>query len=94
MTATITATRLTTEDLARQLPDILQRVRQHGERFLVVEANGHELAFLGPAPVRGITGRDLAKRLEGLDWPDDEFANDLEKAQMAQTLADPSSWES
>jgi hypothetical protein len=93
MTATETATRISPEELAESLPDILERVRQHAERFIVVDVTGRELAVLGPPlPIKGITGRELAERLAGLEWPDEDFANDLEAARASQRPPKAPDW--
>ena len=95
MTATETATRISPEELAGNLPDILERVRQHAERFIIIDVTGRELAVLGPPlPIKGISGRELAERLAGLEWPDEDFANDLEAAKRAQSIAEPPAWDS
>ena len=42
----------------------------NGERRVPVEAT----------PVKGIPAKEFARRLKGLEWPDEDFADDLEKA--------------
>ena len=86
---TITAT-----ELARNLSDFLNRVKYKGERF-VVERNGEVVATLAPAAPLPATGtlRDLV-RLVQEQWPDDQFAEDLERAhaEMNQPLPPPPDW--
>jgi antitoxin (DNA-binding transcriptional repressor) of toxin-antitoxin stability system len=73
--------RLSTTELVERLPDLLARVQDRGERF-VIERDGEPIATLAPpdAP-RGITLGELAERLADLEWPDDGFADDLEEIQ-------------
>jgi prevent-host-death family protein len=70
-------TRITATELARNLSDILNRVRYKGERFRIVR-NGDILAVIEPAaapPAR--TFEELAERLGNLYMPEG-FARDLE----------------
>ena len=63
------------EELARDLPDVLRRVRKRGEKFAVT-CDGETAAEIRPAP-RFASPEEVAAKLEGLDWPDEAFANDL-----------------
>ena len=75
--------RLTTEELASNLTDVLDRVRG-GERF-VIECDCNEIAVLAPpVPQPGVTGRELADALRNVPRPDDTFAEDLEAIHNAQ----------
>ena len=88
--------RLSTTELVDRLPDILARVRDRGEHF-VIERDGEPVATLAPpAASRGITLRELAERLADLDWPDDGFADDLEaiQAEMNRQRVEPPEWPS
>ena len=89
MERTITAT-----DLAKNLSDVLSRVRYRGERF-VIERNGEPVALLEPAGARpGITLRELATQLSGFALPGDGFADDLEAIQASQQPVEPPEWPS
>jgi antitoxin (DNA-binding transcriptional repressor) of toxin-antitoxin stability system len=86
-------TRITSTELARNLSDILNRVRYKREQFLI-ERNGETVATLGPA-TKGTTLREF------VEWwannrPDDKFADDLEAihAEMNQPLPEPPEWPS
>ncbi len=94
MTATETATRITEDELAKNLADIMKRVHEHGDEFSVVR-DGVVIAVIRPfrQPI-GITGRELAKRLAGLEWPDEDFARDLEEAQRLQRPPREPEWPS
>ena len=94
MTATEAALRITEEELSKNLADILKRVHEHGDEFSVVR-DGVVIAVFRPVrqPV-GITGRELAKRLAGLEWPDEDFGRDLEDAQTSQRPPEEPQWPS
>ncbi len=88
METTITAT-----ELARNLSDILNRVRYRGERFRV-EKNGEAIAVIEPSPRKARTFAELSRRLQGLEWPVG-FADDLEKVIRDQPpMSEPPSWPS
>jgi len=89
MGTTITAT-----ELAKNLSDVLNRVRHRGERFLI-ERNGEPLATLTPASTTAtITMRELAAQLGDLALPGEWFADDLEAIQRAQPPAGDPTWRS
>jgi antitoxin (DNA-binding transcriptional repressor) of toxin-antitoxin stability system len=84
MESTISAT-----TLARQLGDILGRVRYRGEAF-VIERNGTAIARLGPAG--GKTSR-ATWHSAIRDWrdaapPEPEFADDLSRIGAADSAPD------
>jgi prevent-host-death family protein len=90
------ATKITATELARNLSDILNRVRYRGERF-VVERNGEVVAVLESAPEgKAISWGEFAKFWEDLPKPDSDFWDDVEEAHrlMNQPLPEPSSWDS
>jgi prevent-host-death family protein len=80
-------------EAARNLSDLLNRVRYRGERFTVVRG-GEEVAEIVPAK-RGarVTLRDLRRALSSLPPPDEDFATDLERIRAEQPPAEPS-WHS
>jgi antitoxin (DNA-binding transcriptional repressor) of toxin-antitoxin stability system len=84
------ATTITTTELTDNLTDILGRVRERGERF-VIERDGQPVATLAPASVTaGITMRELAARMGDLPLPGESFADDLETIQRSQPpMGDP-----
>ena len=71
------ATRIDVSELARSLADVLERVRDSGETF-VVEQGGQPLATIVPssAPI-GPTPRELAEQLGSMHLLDPDFADDL-----------------
>jgi prevent-host-death family protein len=87
-------TKITATELARNLSDILNRVRYKGEQF-IVERNGEPVATLGPpAPGQELTVADFLRRLGTLEWPDEDFASDLEEVQVQanQLRVEPPDW--
>lgn len=87
METTITAT-----ELSELLSDVLNRVKDRGERF-VVQRNGETVATIAPASnSRGITARELIALAGDLPMPGDGFADDLEAIQAAQGLAEAPEW--
>ena len=67
-------TPISSDELARDLPGVLRRVRKHGERF-VITCDGETAAEMLPAR-NFASPEEVAAKLEGLEWPDEEFAND------------------
>lgn len=89
-----TETKITATQLAKNLSDVLNRIRYRGERF-VVERNGEPVASLGPVTSpRGITASELVALVGDLEMPGDGFADDLEAIQAAQPPAETSEWPS
>ena len=79
METTITAT-----ELAKSLTEILKRIRDGQERF-VIQQHGKPIATLAPVSSSSpITLRELALLLATLPRPDSAFADDLEAIQSAQ----------
>jgi prevent-host-death family protein len=88
------ATRITATELARNLSDVLNRIRYKGERFVVVR-NGEELARLEPRPeYRRMTFREFVEVVRSAPKPDDEFLEDLRQIRAAQDSLPESPWES
>ena len=87
METTITAT-----ELARSLSDVLNRVHYRNERF-IVQRNGETIATLvPPGPLRGTTLQEIAEKLRGLEFPDGDFADDLEEIQANQSRSEFLEW--
>jgi prevent-host-death family protein len=92
--ATRTPTRITATELARNLSDILNRVRYKGETFVVVR-NGAEVAVLrAPDPPKKMTMREFVEVLERLPRPGKKFADDIEWARKNQPPLDEDLWDS
>jgi antitoxin (DNA-binding transcriptional repressor) of toxin-antitoxin stability system len=88
-------TRITLSEFARELADILDRVRTRGEGFLI-EQDGVAVASLGPverASRSEPTWRDLLALLKSAPV-DDAFADDLEFIHAQQPPAPRDVWPS
>lgn len=85
------ATRITPDELSDHLPDILERVKENGEDF-VIEKDGEPLARLAPTVSAVATWRTLADIFEQ-NPPDAEFADDLERVHKSQPPMPPDPWE-
>lgn len=67
-------TPISSDELARDLPGVLRRVRKHGERFAIT-CDGETAAEVLLAR-NFASPEEVAAKLEGLEWPDEEFASD------------------
>ena len=85
--------RISATEAARNLSDLLNRVRYRGERFTVVRG-GEEVAEIVPAmPGGGVTLVELRRALAPLGPPDEGFLDDLGRIRAEQPPAEPS-WRS
>jgi antitoxin (DNA-binding transcriptional repressor) of toxin-antitoxin stability system len=88
------ATTITATELARSLSDVLNRVRYRNESF-VIQRNGETIAtIVPPVPMRGVTLREIAEKLRGVEFPGDGFADDLEEIQANQGKMEAIDWPS
>jgi antitoxin (DNA-binding transcriptional repressor) of toxin-antitoxin stability system len=86
------STTISTTELARNLADVLDRVRNRGEQF-TVERDGEPIASLGPATTAiGVSRAEFLARLGDLTMPGDGFADDLEAIQREQPITEPPAW--
>jgi hypothetical protein len=79
--------------LARSISDVLNRIYYRGERFLV-QRGGKTVAALGPPASGPIPLSEVLAGLEGLEPPDNGFADDLEAIQAGQSDAEVPPWPS
>jgi antitoxin (DNA-binding transcriptional repressor) of toxin-antitoxin stability system len=89
-------TKITATELARNLSDILNRVRYKGESFRI-ERNGEFIAEIKPAaPDKAITVAEFVQLLKSLPKPDPGFWDDVEEAHrlMNGPLPEPPPWDS
>ncbi len=87
-------TPVTATEAASHLFDLLDRVREHGESFVIV-CDGKEVAEVWPAaPRRAVTLAELVDRLGTVRSGDPGFADDLERIQAEQGPAGPCRWTS
>jgi len=76
--------RVTAGEVSRHFSDFLTRVHDHRETFVIVRG-GEELGRLvPPALPPGMTARGLLDLLQA-EWPDAEYARDLERVQEEQS---------
>ncbi|MBI4311690.1 MAG: type II toxin-antitoxin system prevent-host-death family antitoxin [Chloroflexi bacterium] len=87
-------TRITATELARNLSDILNRVRYKGEKFIVVR-NGEAVASIEPpSPPKQITLGEFLELLKTFPKPDPEYWDELEQIQANQPKAQFPEWPS
>ena len=88
-------TKITATELARNLSDILNRVRYRGERF-IVERNGETVAVLAPDPsARKVrTVGEFVELMRTLPPVDDEFSDDLRQIRAMQGKLPSDPWQS
>jgi antitoxin (DNA-binding transcriptional repressor) of toxin-antitoxin stability system len=90
---------ITTDELASSLADVLARVHQRGERFIVVQGQ-EAVAAIGPANLpgeeaaRNVTLGEFLEALRRLPAPDSGFADDVEAIQANQPPATEVRWDS
>ena len=89
------AHRISQADLIDGLPDILDRVHDNNERF-VIERDGTVLAVLQPEfATPSPTLHQLPALLTGVVWPDPEFFADLETIHAEMNVPiEPPEWPS
>ena len=88
------ATRVDVATLVDDLEEILENVRRNGEQY-DIESGGEVIASITAASTpRRTTFRDLARALENMPWPDDEFADDLEAVRRSQPPMGQIPWDS
>lgn len=88
------ATKIEDRELLKHLGDILDRIREHGEYFLI-ERDGEPIASLQPiTPPKGITLQELIDRVGDIYMPGDGFADAVEEAQANQGKAEFPEWPS
>jgi antitoxin (DNA-binding transcriptional repressor) of toxin-antitoxin stability system len=85
-------TKITSTELADELSDVLNRVKEKHERF-IVQRDGESIArivqTIGPP---GITVDELIARIGNLKMPGDGFAVDLEAIQAEQGVVEFPEW--
>lgn len=87
-------TLISAAELGKNLSDVLDQVRDRGERFTVAR-DGEPVAALVPADAPpSITLRELASQMGGIPLPDDGFAGDIEAMRQALTPEEPPAWPS
>ena len=86
--------RITATEAARNLSDLLNRVRYRGESFLIVR-NGEEVGMLAPiSSGKSTTLRQLVELVKEMGPPDDDFVSDLEEIHRQQPSLPRDPWPS
>jgi len=86
--------RISATDVARNLSEVLNRVRYKGDSFLIVR-NGEEAGLLSPVSEgRPKTLRELVRVVRELGSPDDRFASDLEAIRRGSPSLPEGPWPS
>lgn len=87
--------RISQADLIDTLPDILDRVHDDGERF-VVERDGSVIAVIQAASHSlAPTLHQLPALLTGVSWPDPEFFDELATIRTQMNIpVEPPAWPS
>lgn len=85
-------TTITANELSERLTDVLNRVKNKRERF-VVQLDGETIATIAPAkPDLSVTLDDIIARAGDRYVPGDGFSDDLEAIQANQDLAEFPEW--
>jgi antitoxin (DNA-binding transcriptional repressor) of toxin-antitoxin stability system len=86
--------RVALKDAAHHLPELLDRVEQDRESFLILRGDKEVGQIVPVAPRPKITLREFVEFLGQIDKPDPEFAEDLERIRAEQPFVDGSPWRS
>jgi antitoxin (DNA-binding transcriptional repressor) of toxin-antitoxin stability system len=85
---------VTATEAALRFPDLLDRVRNERETFVILRG-GEEVGRLTPVePSKPLTLYGLIELLRDSGSPDPRFADDLEEIQAAQPSLDDGPWHS
>jgi len=79
-------------EAARSFSEILKRVQNKGESF-IVERNGSAVCEILPVNRKEFRGSDLANLLRSLPKPDDEFFSVVENVIARQPLIAENPWQ-
>lgn len=79
---------MTATEASRKFSDLLDAI-ERGQTIIITRGN-HPIAEIGP--VRRRTGADLRAALEGIEPPDDRFAEDINSALGLLTAEEADPW--
>jgi len=86
--------RIALRDAVSQFPELLHRVRDEHQTFVIV-SDGEEIGQLSPVPaVQPVTLRTFFELLKKAEGPDEDFARDLEQIQTEQPTIGEGPWHS
>ena len=86
------ASHISAAEAAQTFPDVLERVRSHGEVF-VVECEGEPICRIAPMGPARRTVRDLARLLQTAPRPDEAYLDAVEDVVQNQPTLPESPWE-
>jgi len=84
--------RISVSQAAGNFFDLLNRMRDEGESFVIVH-NGEEVGILSPArETRPKTFNELVEMIQAMGPPDEDFARDLEEIRLSQGALPEDPW--
>lgn len=86
-------TRVTATVAARNLSDLLSRVRYRGETFLIVRGKEEIGVLRSPGHAKKISLQELVERLEAGPKADSGFAADLAAVRASRPPMDENPWD-
>jgi len=84
--------RISATKAARSFSELMNRVRYHGESF-VIERGGKPICEILPAKPPKFCGAELASLLRSLPTPDEEYLTIVEELIARQTTVAQSGWQ-
>jgi prevent-host-death family protein len=84
--------RISATEAARSFSELMNRVRYHGESF-VVERNGKPICEILPARPPSFSGAELASLLRSLPKPDEEYLALVEELIAKRPTVAKSGWQ-
>jgi prevent-host-death family protein len=84
--------RISATEAARSFSELMNRVRYHGESF-VVERNGKPICEILPARPLSFSGAELASLLRSLPKPDEEYLALVEELIAKRPTVAKSGWQ-
>ncbi|HKA54350.1 MAG TPA: hypothetical protein VKJ47_11880 [Candidatus Binatia bacterium] len=84
--------RISATQAARTFSTLLNRIRDHGEEF-IIERDGEPICTMSPVKPTRCTGTDLAALLRSLPKPDAAFWDAVEEATRQYSEMPKSPWE-
>jgi antitoxin (DNA-binding transcriptional repressor) of toxin-antitoxin stability system len=79
-------------DAAKTFPEVIERVRSHGEVF-VVEREGEPICRIEPIVPARRTVRDLVRLLQSTPRPDDAYLDAVDEVARNQPTLPETPWE-
>ncbi|WP_438034569.1 hypothetical protein [Sorangium sp. So ce204] len=86
------ASYISAAEATQTFPDVLERVRSHGDVF-VVECEGEPICRIEPIVPARRTVRDLVRLLQSAPRPDDDYLDAVEEVARNQPMLPETPWE-